>query len=120
MRLPPCCMSAAISAVLLAGALSAALAQPTETEPLKIPDTQLEPLTFSALDGWNTDDHIAAFSAFMKSCAPFLAAREPHQDHPIPAALWQVCRGAAPFKPESSAETQAFFGEASPRAPPAR
>jgi membrane-bound lytic murein transglycosylase A len=108
---PPSWTAASISAVVLAGALTGALAQGAEPEPLKIPETQLEPVTFSALDGWNADDHIAAFSAFMKSCAPFLAAREPHQDHPVQAALWQVCRRAAHLKPESSAEAQAFFEE---------
>jgi membrane-bound lytic murein transglycosylase A len=111
MRRPPWWMTASISAVMLAGAVTGARAQATEADPLKIPDAQLEPLTFSALDGWNTDDHIAALSAFMKSCAPFLAAREPHQDHPVQAALWQVCRRAAHFRPESSAEAQAFFEE---------
>ena len=48
-----------------------------DADPLKIPDTQLEPLAFSALDGWDADDHIASFSAFLKSCAPFLANNKP-------------------------------------------
>jgi membrane-bound lytic murein transglycosylase A len=89
--------------------VSAAHAQ--EADPLKIPDAQLEPLAWAALDGWAADDHVASFSAFLKSCTPFLASREPHQGRPIHTALWHVCRRAAPLRPTTAAEAQAFFEE---------
>jgi len=82
-----------------------------DADPLKIPDTQLEPLGWTALDGWDADDHVASFSAFLKSCMPFLASKEPHEGRPIRTALWQVCRRAAPLRPTSAAEAQAFFEE---------
>ena len=41
-------------------------------EPLKLPDSALEPLDWSALDGWATDDHSAAFATFLASCRPCL------------------------------------------------
>src|SRR5580704_19661340 len=85
-------------AVLCAlGMVSAAQAQ--DADPLKLPDTQLEPLAWSALDGWAVDDHIASFSAFAKSCAPFLNSREPGEDRPIRKGLWQVCRRTATLRP---------------------
>jgi membrane-bound lytic murein transglycosylase A len=80
-------------------------------DPLKIPDTQLEPLRFAALDGWAADDHVASFSAFLKSCAPFLAGKEPHEGRPIHTALWQVCRRAVSLRPIDAAEARAFFEE---------
>ena len=36
---------------------------------LRIPDAQLEPLSWSALTGWAADDHAAAFAAMQNSCA---------------------------------------------------
>jgi membrane-bound lytic murein transglycosylase A len=80
-------------------------------EPLKIKDAQLEPTSWSALEGWNVDDHVASFAAFMKSCGPFLAAREPHPDRPIQVALWHICRKAERLRPQSAEEAQAFFEE---------
>jgi membrane-bound lytic murein transglycosylase A len=82
-----------------------------DREPLKIPDAQLEPGTWAALDGWAADDHIASFSAFAKSCGPFLAAKEPPPGKPIQTALWHVCKGTARLRPASSEEAQAFFEE---------
>jgi len=103
-------LTAGLAAALCALALLAP-ARAEEAEPLKIPDTQLEPLAWRALDGWAADDHVAAFSAFLKSCAPFLASREPHAGRAVHTALWQVCRQAARLRPASSAEAQAFFEE---------
>jgi membrane-bound lytic murein transglycosylase A len=80
-------------------------------DPLKLPDTQLEPLAWSAVEGWGADDHVAAFAAFAKSCAPFLHTRAPDDPRPIYRALWNVCRRAASLRPESAAEAQAFFEE---------
>jgi membrane-bound lytic murein transglycosylase A len=82
-----------------------------EAGPLKITDTQLEPLRWSALEGWAADDHVASFSAFVKSCVPFLASKEPHEGRPVHTALWHVCRRAAHLAPASAAEAQAFFEE---------
>src|SRR6266851_2247495 len=116
MALPPACLLARTAAAALCGlamvssaVVSSARAQ--DVDPLKIPDTQLEPLRWSALDGWVADDHVASFSAFRKSCAPFLAGKEPREGRPIYTALWQVCRRAAPLRPTTPAEAQAFFEE---------
>src|ERR1700681_4573862 len=111
MALPPACLPARIASAALWALCTVAVAHAQDTEPLKIPDTQLEPLAWSALDGWAADDHVAAFSAFLKSCTPFLHSKEPREGRPIHTALWQVCRRAAPLRPTSAAEAQAFFEE---------
>src|SRR5579871_4817562 len=98
MRLPVSRLKRLIAAALPGSLGLAAMAWAVAADPLEIPDTQLEPMDWSALDGWSADDHIAAFSAFKKSCVPFLAAKQPKAGRdPIHAALWQVCRRAARF-----------------------
>jgi hypothetical protein len=51
--------------VVFAGCRAATAA--SEPEPLKLPDTALVPLNWSQLDGWNSDDHAAAFAVFLAS-----------------------------------------------------
>ena len=41
-------------------------------EPLRLPDSALEPIDWNALDGWQADDHAAAFATFLASCRPLL------------------------------------------------
>jgi membrane-bound lytic murein transglycosylase A len=111
MALPPAYMLARTALAGLCTLAGVASATAQAADPLIIADTQLEPLNWTALDGWAADDHLAAFSAFVKSCAPFLAAKEPREGRPIHTALWQVCRRAAPLRPTNAAEARAFFEE---------
>jgi membrane-bound lytic murein transglycosylase A len=111
MALPPACLSARIAKAALWALCTVSAAHAQDADPLKIPDTQLEPLAWSALDGWAADDHVASFSAFLKSCTPFFASKEPREGRPIHTALWQVCRRAAHLRPTGAAEAQAFFEE---------
>jgi membrane-bound lytic murein transglycosylase A len=111
MVLPPSGLIARIAGGLLCALCVGAGVRAQSPDPLKIPDTQLEPVAWTALDGWNADDHIASFSAFMKSCAPFLNQKEPHDGRPMHVGLWQVCRRAARQRPAGAAEAQAFFEE---------
>jgi membrane-bound lytic murein transglycosylase A len=84
------------SAVVVSlGLLAAPPLDARDVDPLQAPDTQLEPVTWSDVDGWATDDHAAAFGAFRTSCNPFLAARTNRDSRPIHRALWEVCRRAA-------------------------
>ena len=48
-------------AALMLLLVATARAQPVE-EPLTLPDTQLEPVGWADVEGWSTDDHLAAFS----------------------------------------------------------
>jgi membrane-bound lytic murein transglycosylase A len=111
MALPPGCLFARIARTALWALCVVSAAHAQDADPLKIPDTQLEPLGWTALDGWAADDHVASFSAFLKSCTPFLASKEPREGRPIHTALWQVCRRAARMRPTTAAEAQAFFEE---------
>jgi membrane-bound lytic murein transglycosylase A len=74
-------------------AVTSALGQ--EVDPLQAADTQLEPISWSALDGWADDDHGAAFATFRASCSPFLARRPAADQRPIYKALREVCKRAA-------------------------
>src|SRR5205085_2026061 len=88
----------------------AAFAQPALT-PLKLADSALEPVTWSELDGWATDDHAAAFATFRTSCAPVLrrGARAAVDPRPIGAALEAACRRAAALRAPNAAAARAFF-----------
>ena len=39
-----------------------------DRQPIKFPDTQYEPVDWADLDGWNSDDHEAAFATYLASC----------------------------------------------------
>ena len=55
--------------VLLIGLAGQSLAaRAAETEPIRFPDTQYEPVEWADVDGWANDDHAAAFSTFLASC----------------------------------------------------
>jgi len=99
-------------AVLVAAAalwLPCLAAAAPDDAPLVLPDSQLEPVTWSDLEGWAADDHMAAFAAYRTSCQPFLNVRHPHDERPIYQALWEVCRRAARVKPADAAAARAFF-----------
>jgi membrane-bound lytic murein transglycosylase A len=70
-----------------------------DVDPLQAPDTQLEPIEWSEIDGWADDDHAAAFSTFRTSCNPFLARRAAADSRPIHQGLREVCRRAASAGP---------------------
>ncbi|MGE3784787.1 MAG: murein transglycosylase A [Alphaproteobacteria bacterium] len=96
-----------LAAVVLAGGS----AVPSPAEPFRFPDAQLEPATWSDLNGWAGDDHIAAFTAFLTSCQPFLKDARPRDPRPVGQALWEICRRTASLKPATAAEARAFFEE---------
>src|SRR5215471_18082442 len=52
-------------------------------EPLKLADSQLEPVKWGDVEGWAGDDHLAAFAAFQASCQTFRNAKRPDDDRPI-------------------------------------
>jgi membrane-bound lytic murein transglycosylase A len=78
-------------------------------EPLKLADSQLEPIRWAELDGWAADDHLAAFEAYQVSCRIFRKSKGPNDERPVYNALWEVCRRAAGLRPASAAAARAFF-----------
>src|SRR5271165_5888190 len=64
-------------------------------EPLKLADSALEPLNWSDLKGWTSDDHLAAFGAYQTSCQALRKMRREHDRGPISDALGEVCGRAS-------------------------
>jgi membrane-bound lytic murein transglycosylase A len=89
------CRISQAAAVIALGLLNAASTAARDVDPLQAPDTQLEPIAWSEIDGWENDDHAAAFATFRTSCNPFLARRAARDGRPIHQALREVCRHAA-------------------------
>jgi len=79
-------------------------------EPFRIPNVQLETVSWTALDGWIADDHAAAFAAFLNSCKAVVRGAPPrHQSQPFYAALQSVCRRAAQLPPRDAEAARIFF-----------
>jgi membrane-bound lytic murein transglycosylase A len=78
--------------------------------PLKFAGSQLEPVKWSELAGWTTDDHLAAFAAYQASCQA-LRKKTPRGDDrgQISAALSNACRNAMGLQPKDADTARAFF-----------
>src|SRR3974390_2483228 len=77
--------------------------------PLWFPDTALEPLAWSDLDGWRDDNHTEAFATFAASCRAVIGrARASTDARPILAALAGTCHKALNGLPR---DARAFFEE---------
>jgi membrane-bound lytic murein transglycosylase A len=80
--------------------------------PLKIPNAQMEPVTWRDLDGWTSDDQAASFAAFLVSCRPIVKTVNPPPDTPpLYMALQAVCRRAVAAPPLNNEQARAFFEE---------
>jgi membrane-bound lytic murein transglycosylase A len=99
------------AAVVSLGLLASMPVDARDVDPLQAPDTQLEPINWSDIDGWADDDHAAAFGTFRASCNPFLARRATRDSRPIHQALREVCRRAASAGPlaNDKAKAREFF-----------
>jgi membrane-bound lytic murein transglycosylase A len=97
---------------LLVGAIlsSAASAAPAE-EPLKLAGSQLEPIKWTELASWPTDDHLAAFAAYQASCRALRKMRHTDDRRAIYGALWNVCRKALDLRPQDTETARTFFEE---------
>jgi len=103
-----------------AGAATAAFGG--ESRPIKIPDTQYEPIDWSVVDGWASDDHATAFAAFLASCRALNADRRPGSASPaappggggwptgaMASALKAICERAVAAVPLEEDGARAFF-----------
>src|SRR5262249_21805424 len=77
--------------------------------PLKLADSQLEPVKWVQVDGWAADDHLAAFAAFQASCQTLRNAKRPDDERPIYSALREVCRRATTARPANKEAARRFF-----------
>jgi membrane-bound lytic murein transglycosylase A len=95
------------------------IAKPAPPKNRDMPKTSaimMTPVPFSALPGWEADDHLAAWKAFVASCKPVLDAAKAGDRAgvtPAPPALLDVCQQALAMaksaKSMTRAAAKAFF-----------
>src|SRR4029078_4414917 len=63
----------------------------SQADAMSLRNAKLETLSFSALDGWQDDDHAAAFATFLKSCRAILNANKTIRSaRPLLAGLFKA------------------------------
>ncbi|MGA8076605.1 MAG: MltA domain-containing protein [Xanthobacteraceae bacterium] len=79
--------------------------------PIEFRDTQYEPVDWADLDGWNSDDHVAAFAAFVTSCRTLDTKHHNREREltPIHPALKDICQRAKLAVPLDEAGARQFF-----------
>ena len=77
--------------------------------PLKLAGSQLEPVKWSELAGWTTDDHLEAFAAYQAGCRVWRKTPRSDDSVAIHGALGNVCRKAIALRPRDSQTARAFF-----------
>ena len=84
-----------------------------KANPLKMPNSQFEPLAWHEIKGWMEDNHAEAYSAFLASCKPILksSAKGRAERGETYRALFEVCGRAMAALPLSEAGTRKFFEE---------
>jgi MltA specific insert domain len=81
-----------------------------QPEPLRLPNSAIEPIEWNALNGWRVDDHAAALATFLTSCRPLLRASVREGDkRPMYLALTQVCRQALAVGRLTDDQARFFF-----------
>ena len=90
--------------------LTAAAGGPAAAHEMKLRNAQVEPVTFAALEGWNDDDHAAAFEAFLKSCSAILqGTAATRAARAVYGGLFKVCERASAAGPLDREQARAFF-----------
>jgi peptidoglycan lytic transglycosylase A len=84
---------------------------PAPSGPMRLADTRLEPIGWADIDGWQSDDHAAAFATFLTSCRPVVAGAKAssHDPRPVFAALATVCGRALAAMPLEGDAARQFF-----------
>src|SRR6476620_3946765 len=77
---------------------------------MSLRNAKLETLSFSALDGWQDDDHAAAFATFLKSCRAILNANKTIRSaRPLLAGLFKACDRATSAGQLDRERARTFF-----------
>jgi membrane-bound lytic murein transglycosylase A len=97
------------TAQLVARSLELDVSSP-RPEPLRLPDSALEPVDWTALEGWAADNHAAAFATFLASCRPLLRTiPRPGETRPMYSALTHVCQRALAAGRLADEQARMFF-----------
>lgn len=104
------CRTFHVLLVLLLGLVG--MTKAAHAEPLKLPDSQYEPVGWADLDGWANDDHAAAFAAFLASCRALNGPHQPSREMAkINRGLKDVCARAQAVVPLDEDGARKFFEE---------
>ena len=96
-------------AIVFAGAGGLTAAFSGEQSPLKLPDTQYEPVEWTDLDGWASDDHATAFASFLQSCSALKRRAVSRDPSAMSDALRTVCERAVAAIPLEEDGARKFF-----------
>ena len=78
--------------------------------PLEISGSQYAPVAWSAIAGWNEDDHLLAYKAFRASCRSIAEQQNPPADpKALGTSLREPCRAAKALDITDGAKARAFF-----------
>jgi membrane-bound lytic murein transglycosylase A len=80
------------------------------SEPFRLPNVQLETVSWAELEGWAGDDHAAAFETFLSSCNTMVQGTPlRHAGQPFYTALQSACRRAIKSQPRDAGAARIFF-----------
>lgn len=94
---------------LIAAAIVTGSGWRAESAALNLPDAEIEPLSWSELDGWARDDHVAAFNAFRGSCQSVVKGPKPPAHRPVYRELKNICQRALRRSVREHAAARVFF-----------
>jgi membrane-bound lytic murein transglycosylase A len=97
-----------VLASLVGAILSLTASAASAEEPLKLADSQLEPIKWADLVGWNADDHLAAFAAYDTSCQALRKIQRTDRGQ-LSKALSNVCRKAMGLRRPDLNTARTFF-----------
>src|SRR6185295_12852355 len=86
--------------------------KPNPPGPIRFHDTRFEPVAWIDIDGWATDDHVAAFTTFLSSCRALVgSARGARDTRPVYLPLLDICRKARGAGTPQGEAARKFFEE---------
>ena len=97
-----------VLASLVGAILSLTASAASAEEPLKLADSQLEPIKWADVVGWKADDHLAAFAAYDTSCQALRKIQRADRAQ-ISKALSNVCRKAMGLRRPDLNTARTFF-----------
>ena len=82
-----------------------------KAHPLRIPNSQIEPVAWHEIAGWLGDDHSEAYAAFLASCKAILKSSATMREQRGAAyrALYETCGRAVAAMPLDAAGARGFF-----------
>jgi membrane-bound lytic murein transglycosylase A len=84
--------------------------KPNPPGPIRFPDSRIEPVAWSNVEGWTGDDHAAALTTFLASCRALVGSAKSSRDtRPVYPALVDVCRHLRAAPPLDDAAARKFF-----------